>query len=89
MSEAHAVHVEASYRSYWVAWLILLGITVAMLLVGNRMLLMAGITLKSVIIGGWFMHLKHEKPTLIWSVVIGFLFALFLFFLIHFDARLG
>lgn len=75
----------ASYRNYWVAWLVLLGLTVMMVQIHDRRLLLTGIGIKSFIIGAWFMHLKHESRILKVSVLIGFGFAVFLFFLIQFD----
>ncbi|KAF0246742.1 MAG: hypothetical protein FD180_413 [Planctomycetota bacterium] len=86
MSDTHAAHVEASYRSYWIAWAILLVLTLVMISISTKAFLIGGILLKSVIIGAWFMHLKHERAILIWSVVAGILFAGFLFLVIHFDA---
>ena len=83
MSETRA---EASYKSYWIAWVILLALTLIMISISSKALLIGGILVKSVIIGAWFMHLKHERAILIWSVVAGVLFAGFLFFLISFDA---
>ncbi|MEK7468630.1 MAG: hypothetical protein AAB074_14565 [Planctomycetota bacterium] len=79
-------HPEASYRSYWIAWGILLVLTLVMISISSKALLLGGILVKSVIIGAWFMHLKHERAILIWSVIAGVLFAGFLFFLISFDA---
>lgn len=83
-----ATHGASSYRSYWFAWLLLLILTVLMVQVHSKALLLCGIGIKSTIICLWFMHLKHESEALRYSVAIGFGFALFLFFLIHFDVKL-
>jgi cytochrome c oxidase subunit IV len=85
---------QASYKSYWVTWGILLAITGAMLmaeflswsktlLVG---LLLAAMMAKASLIGGQFMHLRFERPALIWAVAGSILFfSAFLFILIAFD----
>jgi len=76
-----------SYRGYWIAWFILLILTVVMIKIHNRNVLLAGIGIKSCIIGWWFMHLKHEARALVWTVVLGGLgFVLFLFYLMYFEA---
>ena len=69
------------------AWLVLLAMTVAMVSVSNPAVILAGITLKAAIISMWFMHLKHESKLLVFSVGLGFAFAVFLFFLIQFDVK--
>ena len=86
-SAAPAAHGVASYKTYWFAWLLLLILTVLMVQIHNKALLLTGIGIKSVIICMWFMHLKHESKLLVFSVGLGFAFAVFLFFLIHFDAQ--
>jgi hypothetical protein len=87
MTEPHA---ETGYRGYWAAWLVLLVVTLAMILTTHKALILGGIAVKSCIIGAWFMHLRHEKAGLVWSVVVGGLFfALFLFFLLSFDFTKG
>jgi caa(3)-type oxidase subunit IV len=60
-----------------------------MINIHNRSVLLAGIGIKSFVICLWFMHLKFEKRWLIASVAAGFVFALALFFFVHFDAQLG
>ncbi|MCE9583826.1 MAG: hypothetical protein K8T20_15190 [Planctomycetes bacterium] len=87
MSESSAAHGTSSYKTYWAAWCVLLILTVIMISVHDRRVLLCGIGVKSLIIGAWFMHLKHESRILITSVLGGFLFALLLFFLMHFDAQ--
>jgi hypothetical protein len=54
-------HALLDYRTYWIAWLVLLVITLAMVFIGNPTVLITGMTLKATIIGLWFMHLKYER----------------------------
>jgi cytochrome c oxidase subunit IV len=82
-----ATRSGAGYKSTWAAWAVLLALTVAMMSTSSRALVLGGIGAKSAIIGAWFMHLRWEKPVLVWTVAIGGLFfVLFLFFLLSFDA---
>ena len=64
MSDAHA---PASYRSYWIAWLILLGLTLIMVTMSHPAVLLAGIAVKSSLIALWFMHLRWE-PRMVWAI---------------------
>lgn len=64
-------HAAADYRTYWIAWLVLLGITLAMIFVGNPTVLIAGMSLKAAIICLWFMHLRYEHRDLLLTVLIG------------------
>ncbi|MCE9583820.1 MAG: hypothetical protein K8T20_15160 [Planctomycetes bacterium] len=89
MSEQHVEHASHGYKGYWIAWAILLVLTLVMINIHDRKVLLAGIAIKSFIISLWFMHLKFEKRWLIASVGAGFVFALLLFFFVHFDAQLG
>jgi cytochrome c oxidase subunit IV len=85
---------EASYKGYWITWFIMLVITGIMLgadslpwskflVVG---LLLLAMCIKVGLIGGEFMHLRFEKPALIWAVAGTILFfSAFLFILIAFD----
>ena len=82
-----AAHGVAGYKTYWLAWLLLLILTVLMVQIHNKALLLTGIGIKSTIICLWFMHLKHESKLLLFTVGLGFVFALFLFFLIQFDVK--
>ena len=67
------------YKIYWVTWIILLVITVAMLAAEEfhmprwflLVFLLAFMAVKAVMIGGNFMHLRHESPTLRWVVAVG------------------
>jgi caa(3)-type oxidase subunit IV len=76
-------HAPASYASYWIAWGVLLGITLVMLALAHPTVLLIGIALKAGIICWWFMHLKSERWDLTLTVVLGaFVTALILFGLI-------
>lgn len=89
MSEPHASTAGlAAYRPYWIAWLILLGITLVMLFVHQPALLLAGVALKASIICLWYMHLRSERSGLVACIAVGlFANALFLFLLMVPDAR--
>jgi caa(3)-type oxidase subunit IV len=67
------------YRTYWILWVVLLGLTTSMfaaeaapftrvLTVGIILLAM---TVKVATIGAWYMHLRYETLALILSVVVG------------------
>lgn len=84
----------STYRTYWITWGILLVLTVLMILIEGSPLsrvlallfLIVAMLAKGALIGGWFMHLKFERRTLVLSVVLGSLLtAAFLFFLIAVD----
>jgi len=87
MSETHPV---SGYRIYWIVWFILLLVTLGMMLLGTTALttalilvLLAGMLLKASLIGGYFMHLRFERASLIVIVAVGILAtAGILFFLI-------
>lgn len=79
----------ASYKTYWLTWMVLLVLTLGMILVGGAAIarawiaafLILGMLTKASLIGGNFMHLRFERVTLILTVVIGIVFtALALFF---------
>lgn len=69
------------YRVYWVTWAILLVITVAMLLAEKLHMprsflvafLLAFMLLKAAMIGGNFMHLRHEHRRMTLMVAAGIL----------------
>jgi caa(3)-type oxidase subunit IV len=86
-----ATHARSPYRMYWITWIILLMITVAML--GAEMFhmprwflvvfLLAFMSVKAVMIGGNFMHLRYEKRNLAFMVFAGIVVTtLILFFYI-------
>lgn len=84
MSSARAA---TPYAVTWGAWLTLLALTLIMLWVGRPALLLTGIMAKAAIITLWFMHLRHERPALSWSIAIATLATgLILFGLISVDA---
>ena len=89
MSEQHAEHASHGYKGYWMAWLLLLILTVVMISIHNKTVLLAGITVKSIVICMFFMHLKFERKMLVASVALGFIAVFALFYIIHFDAQLG
>ena len=83
-----------SYKGYWITWGIMLVITAIMLAADNLPwarvavvgLLIVAMLIKVALIGGEFMHLRFEKPLLIWTVAGCILFfSAFLFILIAFD----
>ena len=81
-------HAEASYKSYWAAWLILLGITILMVLVTAPAVLIAGMMVKAAIIALFFMHLRYERLDLtLWIVLLILFLAVLLFGLIVPDAH--
>jgi cytochrome c oxidase subunit IV len=77
------------YRIYWVTWSILLVITVAMLMAEELHLprwflvvfLLAFMMVKATMIGGNFMHLRYEKPTLAAMVFAGIMVTSLILFL--------
>ncbi len=82
---------EVNYRIYWFTWLLLLILTLVMIFVGYAavpkvlivLFLLLVMFLKIGLIGGYFMHLRYEKPTLIVTVAAGVLLtAAVLFFLL-------
>ena len=79
---------HTTYRTYWMSWGLLLGLTLIMLLVeefklpalATVVVLVTAMLIKATVIGGWFMHLRYERLALVLSVVLGTLataFALF------------
>jgi cytochrome c oxidase subunit IV len=67
-----------SYRTYWIAWGILLVLTLIMLLLEGSgfprgaaiFFLVAAMLTKATVIAGWFMHLRFERFALVVSVVV-------------------
>ena len=97
MDDTHAPATTANpYRIYWVTWGILLVITVAMLAAESFhmprwfliVFLLAFMTVKAVMIGGNFMHLRYEKKNMAVMVATGIVVtSLILFFFIRPEAR--
>ena len=83
-----AAHGKSPYRSYWISWVILLTITVSMLMAEVLHLprwflvvfLLAFMMVKAVMIGGNFMHLRYERPSLALMVAGGLLITSLLLF---------
>ena len=59
------------YRTYWVAWLCLLVITLVMVFVTIPGVLIAGMIVKASIIALWFMHLRYEPLGFTLAIVLG------------------
>ncbi len=79
----------ASYRPYWIAWGILLCLTLVMLFLGSPMLLLIGMTIKAGIITFWFMHLRYERSDFIVYVLLSlFLMSAFMAALFFIDGRM-
>ena len=99
MDETHTpvtTTAPSPYRVYWVTWIILLVITVAMLAAESfhmprwflLIFLLVFMMVKATIIGGNFMHLRYEKRNLAFMVATGILVtSLILFFFIRPEAR--
>lgn len=84
------------YRLYWHTWLFLLALTAVMLgvefLSWPEWLLLAvllgAMLMKAAFIAGNFMHLRFERPVLIWMVAVGLLVTAFVLILfLALDAR--
>ena len=80
---------------YWVVWLLLLAFTITMLWVDTMALprmtfvafMLVAMLVKAGLIAGYFMHLRIERASLAWAVVVGLLAtALVLYVLIAPDA---
>jgi caa(3)-type oxidase subunit IV len=82
-------HGTNPYRVYWVTWVILLVITVAMLLAERfhmprwflLLFLLAFMMVKATMIGGNFMHLRHEHRRMSVMVAAGLLVTSLILFL--------
>lgn len=61
----------ASYRTYWIGWLVLLILTVSMVFSGAKPVLVGGMLVKASIITLLYMHLMHERRRLVWTVLLG------------------
>jgi caa(3)-type oxidase subunit IV len=89
------MHDGTSYRTYWIAWGILLVLTFIMLIMEAARLpaavalvvLCTAMFIKATVIGGWFMHLRTEARILVVVLVASTLItAAFMFFLLIPDA---
>jgi caa(3)-type oxidase subunit IV len=78
MSDSHRT---VRYTLYWIVWGVLLMVTIGMMVTGSAMIprgLLVGVLLlamlvKASLIGGYFMHLRFERPALIVAVAAGLL----------------
>jgi caa(3)-type oxidase subunit IV len=86
------------YRTYWVAWLVLLTLTVTMIVAEAALparavtvaVVVFAMIVKVTLIGAWYMHLRYERLALVASIVIGtFATAVALFALLVPDALPG
>jgi cytochrome c oxidase subunit IV len=67
------------YRTYWIAWIVLLGLTLAMVGLARTSLtyptfvslMLLTMAAKAVIIAGYFMHLRSERTALVFAVLLG------------------
>jgi caa(3)-type oxidase subunit IV len=89
------MHDATPYRTYWIAWGILLVLTFIMLAVEAARLpaavalvvLTLAMFIKATVITGWFMHLRTEHRGLVIALVAGTLITVaFMFFLLIPDA---
>ncbi len=86
-SSESSQHVPG-YAGYWIAWLVLLAVTLVMISIKTPGILLAGIGVKAGIIALFFMHLRQEKRDLTLLVVLSVtLLGLLLFGLIAPDGR--
>ncbi len=60
-----------SYKSYWMAWFLLLLITIAMVFIGSKTVLALGMMVKAAVIAMFFMHLAFERKSLVYTVIVG------------------
>lgn len=63
-------HAAPTYRTYWIAWLVLLVLTLGMVFLGAKPLIVAGVLAKAGIITLLYMHLWHEHRRLFWTVLL-------------------
>ena len=83
MTDGEAARTNAGYGLYLRAWAVLLVITLAMVFIGNPIVLILGMCLKATIIAAFFMHLKYETKDFILMVALSIvLFSLVLFGLV-------
>jgi cytochrome c oxidase subunit IV len=67
------------YRTYWIAWIVLLGLTLTMVGLAHAslpqltfvLLMLLTMAAKAVIIAGYFMHLRSERGALVFAVLLG------------------
>ena len=69
-----------AYRTYWIAWLFLLILTLVMVVLSSPVVLLAGMTVKAAVILFWFMHLRSERVGLVAAVLAAIFVTGFLLF---------
>jgi cytochrome c oxidase subunit 4 len=83
------------YRVYWIAWAVLLALTMVMVAIDQAGLprgvflaaVLSAMLVKAAVIGAYFMHLRFERLALALAIVVGLpLNALILYVLIAPDA---
>lgn len=89
-------HTETiNFRPYWIAWAVLLALTLVMLVLDGAsiartpflLLMLVAMSVKASLIAGTFMHLRFERTGIVLTVVVGlFVLALVLYVLIVPDA---
>jgi len=83
VSDAEAARSTANYGLYLRVWGVLLLITLAMVFIGNPIVLILGMCLKATLIASFFMHLRDETRDFILMIAVSIvLFSLVLFGLI-------
>jgi cytochrome c oxidase subunit 4 len=84
------------YRTYWIAWAVLLALTVTMVVLDQMSIppralisiMLAAMIVKAAVIAAYFMHLRFERWTLVLGIVLGLpINAAILYVLIAPDAR--
>ncbi len=88
MTEQGTTPHAMGYGTYLKAWVVLLFLTILMVMIANPAFLIAGMTVKALIIALYFMHLRHERRDFTLYMLLGlFLTSLLLFGLIIPDGR--
>lgn len=67
------------YRTYWIAWGVLLALTVTMVVLDQAplphttfiVLMLSAMLVKATVIAAFFMHLRFERWALVLAVVLG------------------
>lgn len=72
---------QTTIRFYWITWAILLALTIVMLVVDQSplprllfvLVMLVAMLVKASVIAANFMHLRFERVSIAWMVVIGLL----------------
>jgi caa(3)-type oxidase subunit IV len=78
---SHAVSSARRIGPYWTVWSVLLVFTITMLWLDTVTLprvvfvafMLAAMLVKAGLIAGYFMHLRFERASLAWTIVVGLL----------------